>query len=133
MGEGDPLQVDGSFYSLKQEVPPFGVELKIPLTRLAPPPGLEREGGLKDRKHSRVRIKPDFILKTLTLLWSLGAIHTNIFMTERNEVINKVHESVEPHTDQRILHHLKPPFRGQSRALNETLQQTQHERKAKLS
>lgn len=52
VGEGDPLQVDGSFHGLKQEVPLFGIKFKTPLTGVTPPPGLEGEGGLKERHRS---------------------------------------------------------------------------------
>lgn len=47
VGEGDPLQVDGSFHSLKQDVPLFGVELEVPLARVTPSTRLEGEGGLR--------------------------------------------------------------------------------------
>lgn len=44
--EGDPLQIDGCFHSLKQDVPLFCVELEASLARITPPPRLEGEGGL---------------------------------------------------------------------------------------
>lgn len=67
LGDGDPLQVDGSFHRLKQEVPLLGVKLKTALAGVAPPPGLEGEGRLNDRKHIRDWITPDLILKILNL------------------------------------------------------------------
>lgn len=44
--EGGPLQVDGRFHGLEQDVALFGVELKVPLPRLTPSTCLEGEGGL---------------------------------------------------------------------------------------
>lgn len=52
LGEGDPLQVDGSFHHLKQQASLFGVELKTPLAGVAPPARLEGEGGLKEKSES---------------------------------------------------------------------------------
>lgn len=47
VGEGDLLQVDGRLHGLEQDVPLFGVKLKVPFAGVAPAPGLEGEGGLR--------------------------------------------------------------------------------------
>lgn len=52
MRKGDPLQVDGVFHGLKQEVPLFGVKLKIALARVTPAASLEGKSGLKERHES---------------------------------------------------------------------------------
>lgn len=52
VGEGDPLQVDGSFHSLEQKVPLFGLELEVPLARVTPPTRLKGEGGLRTERES---------------------------------------------------------------------------------